>query len=121
MESPILDKAIRIILAIIESQKVERMGICQTYYEAGDSDAHEIIRKKGVHIPKNAPFSYKTFELQDHFIVVATALPRSGMEGRIIYESTTGGWMGIGDIKKEWLLKGDREGMEKTEAPHHAE
>lgn len=121
MGSPILDKAIRIILAVIESQKVERMGICQTYYEAGDSDAHEIIRKKGVHIPKNAPFSYKTFELRDHFIVVATALPQSGMEGRIIYESTTGGWIGMGDIKQEWLLKGDREGIERSEDPHQLE
>jgi hypothetical protein len=107
MGSLILDGAIRIILAIIESQKIERMGICQTYYEAGDSNAHKIIRKKGIHIPKNAPFGYKTFKLEEHFIVVATALPQSGMEGRIIYESKTGQWIGTGEIKKEWLpLKG---------------
>lgn len=107
MRSPILDEATRIILAIIESQEIERSGRYQTYYEAGDSDAHKTIRKKGVHIRKNAPFSYKTFKLEGHFIVVATALSQSGTEGRIIYESKTGQWIETGEIKKEWLpLKG---------------
>jgi len=35
--------------------------------------------------------------------VVATALSKSGVEGKIIYESKTGKWVGTEDIRQEWL------------------
>jgi Tfp pilus assembly protein PilE len=98
-----VDKAIGIISAIIVSQEIEKTGKRLEYYEAVGSSAHEIIAKKGVEVSKATYFSYETFKAEGHFVVVATALPKSGMKGKIIYESKTGKWVGTEDIRQEWL------------------
>jgi hypothetical protein len=98
-----VDEAIRIISVIIVSQEIEKVGKRFDYYDAVGPKAHEIIAKKGVEISKAVYFSYETFRAQGHFTVVATALPTSGMKGKIMYESKTGNWAGIEDIRQEWL------------------
>ena len=103
MKSHKVEEAIRIISCIIVSQEIERGGKRREYYEAVGPNAHEIIAKKGVEISKDVHFSYETFRAEGHFVVVAKALPKSGMKGRIIYESKTGKWAGTEDIRQEWL------------------
>jgi len=98
-----VDEAIHIILAIIISQQSERTEERRSYYDAVGPNAHEIMAKKGIEISKAVYFSYETFKTADHFVVIARALPESGMKGSIIYESETGKWTGIGDIREEWL------------------
>ncbi len=98
-----VDEAIRIISSIIVSQEIEKAGKRLEYYEAVGPKAHEIIAKKGIEISKAVYFSYETFRVEGHFVVVATALPRSRMKGKIIYESKTGKWAGTEDIRQEWL------------------
>jgi len=61
---------------------------------------NEIMAKKGVEISKAVYFSYETFRVEGHFIVVATALPKSGMKGKIIYESKNGKWAGTEATKE---------------------
>ncbi len=98
-----VDEGIRIISCIIVSQEIEKAGKRLEYYEAVGPKAHEIIAKKGIEISKAVYFSYETFRAEGHFVVVATALPRSRMKGKIIYESKTGKWAGTEDIRQEWL------------------
>jgi hypothetical protein len=94
MKSHKVDEAIRIISGIIVSQEAEKAGKRFEYYDAVRPNAHEIIAKKGVEISKAVYFSYETFRGEGHFIVVATALPKSRMKGKIIYESKTRKWVG---------------------------
>jgi len=103
MKSHKVDEAIRIISCIIVSQEIEKAGKRLEYYNAVGPNAHEIIAKKGIEISKATYFSYETFRAEGHFVVVATALPKSRMRGKIIYESKTGKWMGTEDIRQEWL------------------
>ena len=103
MKSHKVEEAIRIISCIIVSQEIERGGKRREYYEAVGPNAHEIIAKKGVEISKDVHFSYETFRAEGHFVVVAKALPKSGMKGRIIYESKTGKWSRTEDFRQEWL------------------
>jgi prepilin-type N-terminal cleavage/methylation domain-containing protein len=98
-----VDEAIRIISVVIVSQEIEMAGKRVAYYDAVGPNAHEIIAKKGIDISKAIYFSYETFRAERHFIVVATALPKSRMKGKIIYESKTGKWAGTEDIRQEWL------------------
>jgi len=98
-----VDEAIRIIAAITVSQEAEKAGKRLEYYDAVGPNAHEVIAKKGIEISKAVYFSYETFRAEGHFIVVATALPRSRMRGKIIYESKTGKWAGTEDIRQDWL------------------
>jgi len=103
MKSRKVDEAIAIISSIVVSQEIERAGKRREYYEAVGPNAHKIIAKKGIEISKAHCFSYETFRVEGYFVVVATALPKSGMEGKIIYESKTGKWVGTEDIRQEWL------------------
>lgn len=103
MKSHKVDEAIRIISGIIVSQEIEKAGKRLEYYDAVGPKAHEIIGKKGFEISKAVYFSYETFRAEGHFVVVATALPRSRMRGKIIYESKTGKWAGTEDIRQDWL------------------
>jgi len=103
MKSRKVDEAIAIISSIVVSQEIERAGKRREYYEAVGPNAHKIIAKKGIVISKAHCFSYETFRAEGHFKVVAKALPKSGMKGRIIYESKTGKWAGTEDIRQEWL------------------
>lgn len=105
IESSRVDEAIGIISAIIETQKVERTGKSLKYYDAVGPDAHKIIAEKGIDISKARYFRYETFREIGAFVVVATALPGSGLRGRIFYESKTGKCLAIGDIKQEWLTQ----------------
>ena len=98
-----IDEVAGIIAGIIISQEIEKSGKSFDYYEAVGPRAHEIISEKGVKISKDGCFSYETFKVQGHFIVVATASPESGMKGKIIYESKTGKWVGTEDIRQQWL------------------
>jgi hypothetical protein len=103
MKSRTVDEAIGIISSIIVSQEIEKAGKRLEYYEAVGPNAHEIIGRKGIEISKAVYFSYETFRTDGYFVVVATALPKSRMKGRIIYESKTGKWVGTEDIRQEWL------------------
>ena len=103
MESRKVDEAIGIISSIIVSQEIERAGKRREYYEAVGPNAHKIIAKKGIEISKAHYFSYETFRAEGYFVVVATALPKLGLEGKIIYESKNGKWVGTEDIRQEWL------------------
>ena len=103
MESHKVDEAIGIISSIIVSQEIERAEKRPEYYEAVGPNAHKIIAKKGIEISKAHYFSYETFRAEGHFVVVATALSKSGVEGKIIYESKTGKWVGTEDIRQKWL------------------
>ena len=98
-------EAIGIISAVIVSQEIEKAGKRLGYYDAVGPNAHKIIAKKGVNISEVIYFRYETFKAEGHFTVVATALPRSGMKGKIIYESRTGKWVGTEDIRQKWLPK----------------
>ncbi len=98
-----VDEAVGIISGIIISQEIEKAGKSFDYYDAVGPKAHEIIAKKGVKNLKDVYFRYETFRLEGHFVVVATALPESGMRGKIIYESKTGKWVGTEDIRQELL------------------
>jgi hypothetical protein len=73
------------------------------YYDAVGPKAHEIFAEKGVEVSNTSYFSYETFRVQGHFFVVATALPESGMRGKIIYESKTGKWAGTEDMRQGLL------------------
>ena len=97
------DEAIRIISVVIVSQEIEMAGKRVAYYDAVGPNAHEIIAKKGIEISKAVYFSYETFRAEGDYVVVAKALPRSRMKGKIIYESKTGKWVGTEDIGQEWL------------------
>jgi hypothetical protein len=35
--------------------------------------------------------------------MIVTALPESGMKGKVIYESSTGKWLATGETRQEWL------------------
>ena len=105
IESSKVHEAIGIISAVIVSQEIEKTGKRCVYYDAVGPNAHEVIAKKGVNISEAVYFSYETFRAKGHFTVVATALPTSGMKGKIMYESKTGKWVGIEDIREEWLPK----------------
>ncbi len=98
-----VDEAIRIISVVIVSQEIEMAGKRLEYYDPAGPNAHEIIAKKGIDISKAIYFSYETFRAEGHYVVVAKALPRSRMKGKIIYESKTGKWVGTEDIGQEWL------------------
>ena len=98
-----VDEALGIISRIVISQEIEKGAKSFDYYDAVGPKAHEIIAKKGVEILKDIYFSYETFRLEGHFVVVATALSESGMRGKIIYESKSGKWVGTEDIRQEWL------------------
>ena len=98
-----VDEAIRIIPVVIVSQDIEKAGKRLAYYDAVGPNAHEIMAKKGIDMSKAVYFSYETFRAEGHFVVIATALPKSGMKGKIIYESKTGKWVGTEDIRQEWL------------------
>lgn len=102
-ESGKVEEAIGIIAAIIVSQEIERAGKRLAYYDAVGPNAHEIIGRKGIEISKAVYFSYETFRLEGYFVVIAKALPVSGLKGKIIYESKTGKWTGTEDIRQEWL------------------
>ena len=103
MKSYKVEEAIRIISVVIVSQEIEMAGKRVAYYDAVGPNAHEIIAKKGIEISKAHYFSYETFRVEGYFVVVATALPKSGMNGKIIYESKNGKWAGTEDIRQEWL------------------
>ena len=103
MKSRKISEAIGIISSIIGSQEIERAGKRREYYEAVGPNAHEIMAKKGIDMSKAVDFRYGTFKLEGHFIVIATALPKSGLKGMIIYESKTAKWVGTEDIRQEWL------------------
>jgi hypothetical protein len=103
MESRKADEAIGIISSIIVSQDIEKASKRHEYYDPVGPRAHEIMAKKGIEISKAHYFSYETFRAEGHFVVVATALSKSGVEGKIIYESKTGKWVGTEDIRQEWL------------------
>jgi hypothetical protein len=98
-----VDEAVGIISGIIISQEIERSGKSFDYYDAVGAKAHEIIAERGVEISNTSYFSYETFKAQGHFIVVAKALPKSGLNGKIIYENKTGKWVATEDIRQEWL------------------
>lgn len=98
-----VDDAVRIISGIIISQEIERSGKSFDYYDAVGPKAHEIIAEKGVDVSNTSSFSYETFRTQGHFVVVARALLKSSLNGKIIYESKTGRWVGTEDIRQEWL------------------
>lgn len=98
-----VNEAVGIISGIIISQEIERSGKSFDYYDAVGPKAHEIIAEKGVEISETSNFSYETFRAQGHFVAVAKALPQSGLNGKIIYESKTGKWVGTEDIRQEWL------------------
>jgi hypothetical protein len=98
-----VDEVAGIIAGIIISQEIEKGGKSFDYYDAVGPKAHEIIAKKGVKILKDIYFSYETFRLEGHFVVVATALSESGVRGKIIYVSKTGKWIATEDIRQEWL------------------
>lgn len=98
-----VDEAIRIISSVILSQDIEKAGKRREYYDAVGPNAHKIMAKKGIEISKALYFSYETFRAEGHFVVVATALAKSGMNGKIIYESKTEKWAGTEDIRQEWL------------------
>jgi hypothetical protein len=98
-----VDEVVGIISGIVISQEIGKSGISFDYYDAVGPKAHEIIAKKGVEISKALYFSFETFRAKGHFVVVAEALPESGMRGKIIYESKTGKWAGTEDIRQEWL------------------
>lgn len=98
-----VDEAVGIISGIIISQEIERSGKSFDYYDAVGPKAHEIIAKKGVQVSNTSYFSYETFRAQGHFVVVAKTLLRSGLNGKIIYESKTGKWVGTEGIRQEWL------------------
>jgi len=103
MKSRKVDEAIGIISSIIVSQEIERGGKRLEYYDAIGPRAHDVIAEKGVEISKAIYFSYETFRLEGHFVVIAKALPVSGLKGKIIYESKNGKWTGTEDIWQEWL------------------
>jgi len=103
MKSRKVDEAIRIISVVIVSQEIEMAGKRREYYEAVGPKAHDTIDKKGVKVSKAVYHSYETFRAEGHFVVVAKALPRSRMRGKIIYENKTGKWAGTEDIRQEWL------------------
>ena len=92
-----------IIARIVISQEIEKSGKSFDYYDAVGPKAHEIIADKGVEISNASYFSYETFRAHDHFVVVARALPKSGLNGKIIYESKTGRWVGTQDVRQKWL------------------
>jgi hypothetical protein len=98
-----INEAIRIISDIVGSQEAEKAGKRHEYYEAVGQGAHVILAKKAVKISGAVYFSYETFRIEGHFIVVAKALPSSELRGSIIYESKTGKWVGTEDIQQEWL------------------
>ena len=98
-----VDEAVRIMSGIIISQEIERSGKSFDYYDAVGPNAHEIIVKKGVEVSNTSHFSYETFRTQGHFVVIAKALLKSSLNGKIIYESKTGKWVGTEDIRQEWL------------------
>lgn len=98
-----VDKAVGIISGIVISQEIERSRRSFDYYDAVGPKAHEVIANKGVEISKALCFSYETFRVGGNFVVVAKALPESGMRGKIIYESKTGKWVGTEDIRQEML------------------
>lgn len=102
-ESGKVDEAVGIISAIVVSQESEKAGRRLEYYDAVGPDAHEILAQKGIGISKAAYFSYETFRVADHFVIIAKALPISGLKGKVIYESKTGKWTGTEDIRQEWL------------------
>ena len=91
------------IARIVISQEIEKSGKSFEYYDAVGPKAHEIITERGVKILKDGYFNYETFRVQGHFVVVATALPESGMRGKIIYESKTGKWAGTEDMRQGML------------------
>jgi hypothetical protein len=95
-----VDEALGNISCIVISQEIEKGGKSFDYYDAVGPNAHEIIAEKGVEVSNTSYFSYETFRAQGHFVVVATALPESGMRGKIIYESKTGKWAGTEDIRQ---------------------
>ena len=103
MKSHKADEAIGIISSIIVSQDIEKAGKRHEYYDPVGPRAHEIVAKKGIEISKAHYYSYGTFRAEGYFVVVATALSRSGVEGKIIYKSKTGKWVGTEDIRQEWL------------------
>ena len=103
VESSRVGEAVGIMSAIITSQKVEKVGKRLKYYDAVGPDAHKIITEKGIDISEARYFRYETMRERDHFLVIATALPESGLTGKIFYESSTGKWLATGDIKQEWL------------------
>jgi hypothetical protein len=98
-----VDEAVGIISGIVISQEIEKSGKSFDYYDAVGPKAREIIAEKGVEISDTGYFSYETFRAQGHFVVVAKALPKSGLNGKIIYESKTEKWVGTEDILQEWL------------------
>ena len=98
-----VDEVIGTIAAIVVSQEAERGGKTHEYYDAIGPNAHEIIAEKGVEISNASYFSYETFRADGHFVVVAKALPKSGLNGKVIYESKTGKWVGSEDIRQELL------------------
>jgi hypothetical protein len=102
-ESGKVEEAIGIIAAIVVSQEAEKAGRRLEYYDAVGPRAHDVITEKGVDISKSVYFSYETFRLEGYFVVIAKALPVSGLKGKIIYESKTGKWTGTEDIRQEWL------------------
>jgi hypothetical protein len=103
MKSRKADEAIGIISSIIVSQDIEKAGKRHEYYDPVGPRAHEIMAKKGIEISKAHYYSYETFRAEGYFVVVATALSKSGVEGNIIYERKTGKWVGTEDIRQEWL------------------
>ena len=98
-----VEEAIGIISDIIVSQEMEKAGEGLTYYDAVGQRAHEILAQNGVDVSEAVYFSYEMFRTGRHFVVIAKALPHSGMKGRIIHESESGKWVGSDDIRKEWL------------------
>jgi len=98
-----VDEALGIISGIVISQEIEKSVKSFNFYDAIGPKAQEIIVEKGIEISDTSNFSYETFRAQGHFVVVAKALPQSGLNGKIIYESKTGKWVGTEDIRKEWL------------------
>ena len=92
-----------IIARIVISQEIERLGKSFDYYDAVGPKSHEIIAEKGVEISNASYFSYETFRAEGHLVVVARALPKSGLNGKVIYEGKTGKWVGTEDIRQEWL------------------
>ncbi|UCF57846.1 MAG: hypothetical protein JSW15_05175 [Deltaproteobacteria bacterium] len=98
-----VDDVVGIISGIVISQEIEKSAKSFNYYDAVGPKAHEIIAEKGIEISSASYFSYETFRAQGHFVVVAKALPKSGLNGKILYESKTGKWVGTEDIQQEWL------------------
>jgi hypothetical protein len=98
-----VEEALGNISRIVISQEIEKGGKSFDYYDAVGPKAHEIFAEKGVEVSNTSYFSYETFRVQGHFFVVATALPESGMRGKIIYESKTGKWAGTEDMRQGLL------------------